>query len=297
LQSHQVLDILSHVPDYCHEKLTQLAELPAQVETIKASRTVVLRDLADDTLCCVLENYDFNHTRKRIEVFFKQVLDLSETSDLSFSTKAEDLLEIVENELTYCRENHTFITEKYYGVFVRTIDKVVRDISAKSAAKFTCDIRSRDGDRYTLDKRLPLHLPQSALRISLAFINRGPRTADRVHAIVMPINPDVVLANERIDLGRIAPGTFIVPVTLRATSPMGRVDLHITVFWTTILRSEEQSVECEVGIEAQATNVDWDALRQRQPYSLGVAQGDDFVGREGVLNGVGCRSFLTTTDQ
>lgn len=83
-----MLDILSHVPDYCHEKLTQLAELPAQVETIKASRTVVLRDLADDTLCCVLENYDFNHTRKRIEVFFKQVLDLSETSDLSFSTKA-----------------------------------------------------------------------------------------------------------------------------------------------------------------------------------------------------------------
>lgn len=101
-----------------------------------------------------------------------------------------------------------------------------------------------------------------------------------------------MLYSEEIDLGAVAPGDFVLPVSFTVVNPTDVIVLDIIISWVAIGDPEEKLVSLSVTIDAQSTDVDWESLASLNPYSLDIATGTDFHGRRDKINRLVSRSAV-----
>jgi hypothetical protein len=199
-------------------------------------------------------------------------------------------MNFLNDELEYCDNFRTFITEYYYRPFVETVNKVVEDEAIRSKQKFICEIKGRKGNSFRLDKKYPLHHENETIRLFIPVINSGPGTADHAMAFIGTRNDSVLLYTEEIDLGGVAPGDFVLPVSFTMVKPTNIIIFDILISWMAIGDPDEKLVSLSVTIEAQSVDVDWEFLASLNPYSLDIATGTDFHGRRDKINRLASRT-------
>ena len=279
-QTFEKVKKLNILHDYCIEKLQFLLLPSPKIETITAERQSILKAIGDDTVKSYLALFDFQKIRGSIESVLTQVVELSRASDHLFTNKLKDLSDILLEEKEYCKHSPTFVTQYYYEIFLNTVQSAVDEIAIRSRSRFVCEVRSRRGASFSMEKNYPLHAENSIVRLQLPLINDGPGIADQVVTLVNSSEEKVLVENEKIDLGSIPPGDFVVPVTVFIIEPVKSFDLDVIIEWKVIGDPEEKLVELQATVNSQSENTDWDSLAVSNPYGLEIAVGEGFFGRK-----------------
>ena len=283
-QTYLKIEKLVKIVNYCYEKLSCLTILSPKIETISGTRRSILKSLSDNTLESFLSPYDFIRIKASIDSILEQVIKLSDTTDFTFQRKLKELSDLIQEEKLYCQQYKTFLTDKYYEPFLTKVEAATIDIASKSKEHFVCDIYSSRGNNVQLEKRLPLHLAGSIFKVYIPLINRGPGTAEKVFARCDIDSEKALLGNEIVELGSIPPGDFIISIAVEILEECNELFILVSVSWKIIGSTEDMEYEFWVTIGAQRKDVDWDHLSSLNPYSLEIATGDNFHGREDLVS-------------
>ncbi|RLA40923.1 MAG: hypothetical protein DRR42_25240, partial [Gammaproteobacteria bacterium] len=292
-QTFEKVEKLRGLYRYCIEKLNCLVNLSARIETISAEKQSILRSVGDDTVKSYLSPFDFQKIRGSIESVLTQVIELSKATEHSFINRLKDLSDILVEEREYCKHSPTFITREYYEPFLVTVQDAVNDVAARSKSRFVCELRSRKGRSFSFDKKYPLHIEDSQVRLQLQLTNDGPGIADQVIAYISTSEENVLVENEEVDLGSIPPGDFVVPVTVLVIEPVDKFELNVIVEWKVIGDTEEKLVELDAEVNSQSDSIDWNLLDHSNPYGLEIAIGNDFFGRRDKIDRLCSRASIT----
>ncbi len=281
-QTYKKLDKLYEIHDFCCNKLQCLLNVAPKIETITAEKQIILKSLGDNTVKSYFSYYDYARIRTSVEAVLTQVLEFSQTTNNTFARRLKSLRDLISDEITYCNANPTIVTKKYFEPFLKSIDVVAQSEAEKAYEQFKCEIKSRKGIEFTLDKKYPLHKTGEEIRLVIPVVNTGPGIAEAVIAHIS--SPSAILRSDEIDLGSIGVGNFVIPLSLTLSEAVSELLLDIMVTWNVIGQSEEQLLSLYVKVEAQSSNVDWQTICNNNPYSLDIAIGADFYGRKDKIN-------------
>ena len=268
---------------YC-EMLSILSNIPEKIDSICAQQQPIMKAINDRTLNSFLAPYDFAQTKTAISSILTQVVDFSKSSDNTFNRKYKELIDLLEDESSLCDNNSTFITKEFYKPFLDTLIKTITTEANSAKEKFYCEIQGKNGPELTLDKKYPLHVVGKEIRIFMPVYNTGPGIADGVTAHISTDSQCVSVQTKSVALGEIPKGNFVIPVTFIITSPAEEVNLEIIISWKTVGKNIDEMTEFFVNIKAQSINIDWDKLETLRPYSLNIARGQNFYGRNDKVN-------------
>lgn len=282
-QTYLKIEKLNAVVNHCYEKLSCLAELSSKIETISETRNTIQRSIADKTLKSFLSPYDFQRVKISVEAILAQVVKLSSTADFTFERKLKDLSDLIQDEIIYCEQNRSFLTQEYYLLFLQKVGEATNVIAAKSKERFVCEISSLRGENVILEKRYPLHTISSTFSVYVPFSNSGPGIAEKVSVTFDMDSDRALIGAERIELGSIAPGEFIIPISVEVFDSCEQLNVLGCVSWQIIGSVEFEQYNFIVTIEAQKAHVDWEYLSSINPYSLEIATGENFYGRDGFV--------------
>jgi hypothetical protein len=278
-QTFEKISKLKEVVNHCHEKLSCLVVLSPKIETISETRKAIHSSLADKTLNSFLMPYDFPRIRASIDSILGQVIKLSSTADFTFERKLKDLSDYIQDEISYCKQRQVFLTDKYYRPFLDQVEEATNAIARKSKERFICAISSSQGENISLEKRYPLHLSESKLRVFVPFTNSGPGIAESVSVDFIMDAESALLDSEKINLGSVIPGNFMLPISIEVFGKTQELSVIGTISWKIIGSAESRSYTFIVKIESQAKDVNWTYLSSLNPYSLEIATGENFHGR------------------
>ena len=71
---------------------------------------------------------------------------------------------------------------------------------------------------------------------------------------------------------------------MKITDVLSSLEIKVKVEWGVIGNTNTRRLDFSVKVEAQRTDLDWDALSLMEPYSLEVAYEGDFYGRKDAVN-------------
>ncbi|PKH04759.1 ATP-binding protein [Moritella sp. Urea-trap-13] len=279
-QTFEKLDKLYEVHDFCCEKLKCLSIVPAKIESISAEKQMILKSLGDKTLNSYLSPYEFQNLRGSVEAILTQIVELSRSIDSTFTRRLKELSDLLEDEVRYCNEKSSFITKNYYQIFLEKIQTVIESEAVRSKERFKCEIKSRNGTKFELEKKYPLHRENEEIRIFIPLRNTGPGIAEKVVSYISTNNENVLINTEDIELGSIQSGDFVLPVSFTICSSTADVTLDIVLSWEVIGDTKEKILSLSATINSQSANINWNSLKHTNPYSLDIATGVDFYGRK-----------------
>jgi hypothetical protein len=283
-QSYEKINKITAVHSYCIDCLNQLSGVPDKIEAIAAGKNMIQKSIGDQTLRSYLAPYDFKRIKANLEALLNQIVTFTNSNQASFARRLKELSDLLSDEIIYCEQYPTFVTSDFYKPFLSTVLLAVNKEAKRAKEKFICEIRSRRGIHFKLDKKHPLQKGHDDIRLFLPFLNTGPGIADRTIFHISTDNNDALVLTEEVDLGGVGPGEFIVPVTFSILESIDKLTLNAIVEWKVIGDSEEKISEFNIDVEAQPIDINWGHLSNLHPYSLDIAVGKDFHGRKDKLD-------------
>ncbi len=280
-QTFEKFEIIRGIHKNILDKLKPISEVPASVERIKFSKEDIFRTLGNKIIKSYLQNLEFFRVSTSIKNLTDATSQLIGLEDASFGVQLLDTKNLVTGELAYCKEKPSFLTRDVFGRFLESVSAALVDLDKQSKGRFECVLEPKIADSGILAKRMPLHEVGRELKLTIPLINRGPGIAVNVVANIQAT--DNLAVNGRMVLGDIRPGefAFAVDALIVETSVESQdTALVIELRWKKISQTEEFTRTFEVPISAQDPTIDWEKLRRIDPYSTGVAEGTEFVGRK-----------------
>lgn len=287
-QTYEQYAVLETVHSYVVGFLATLAKCPKNPDEFVAARQPIQKAVGDATVNAYLTNYDFAAMRIEIETLLLGVAELHRLEDSSFTQKRADLRERVARCSSYCREHRNFLTVEIFEPFLGAVSGSLDEIDRLSGERFRCDLVPQRKAPYLAEKRYPLAHEGRQISIVVPITNKGPGVALDVNAEIGSDSENVVFDSD-LRMGDVTPGDFVVAFDSVVVKPCTEAKLVISLSWGTTASLERRVKLLDVTIQAQAATVNWDALEGREPYSLEVAEGEEFVGRGERVKGIANR--------
>src|SRR5271166_212706 len=253
--------------------------IQAQPASFAASRQSVQRALNHSVVKSYLQHYDVIRITQAVQTLFAKFEELQQTETHEFPILLSGIQSDIAAEIATCDEGPTFFTEQFVRPFLSTAKEICGRLDFDSKERFSAHITCKGRNpEYLLEKRYPLHEPRE-ISISVPLYNEGRGQALDVTAQVSA-DTDVIVTNSQvIRVGDIKPGDFVIFFALMVVEPCVGFNLWIDIKWGQVLSPERFSLELSIPVRAQATTLNWEDLTEREPYSLEVAEGEEFVGR------------------
>jgi hypothetical protein len=279
-QTFEKFTALEAVHADVESKLNVMRGMQAQPASFVASRQSVQKALNHSVVRSYLQHYDIIRITQAAHTLFAKFEELQQTQTHEFPILLGEIQSDIAAEIASCDEGPTFFTEQ----FVRPLFSIARDIcrrldldsKERFSARITCKGRNPE---YLLEKHYPLHEPRE-ISISVPLYNEGRGQALDVTAQISADTEAIATNSQVIRIGDINPGDFVIFFQVMAVEPCTGFNLWIDIKWGQVLSPERFSLELSVPVRAQATDLDWEELSGREPYSLEVAEGEEFVGRQ-----------------
>ena len=243
-------------------------------------RQTITRDMNHGPTKNYLSAFGFKAVGPSVIGLLGQIEKLVESEGYELQENIQRVLETIEEEISTYTNTHTFVVEEYMLPFLNQVQTSVRKRQENMAEKFACTITTPSGS-YELEKKYPLHLLGSQIHISVPLTNNGPGTAHNVRAYCVADYCNV--QSDELSIGNVRPGSFILPLIVSVTQSRASLSLEVEIKWTVVGDTSDHTREFSVKIEGQRTDLNWDQLRLRQPYSLEVAYDQDFFGRKDAM--------------
>ena len=281
LQTHEQLQSLSQIHPRACQQLQGLKKTFNSLPELNGRRQVLLRELNRGPFKPYLNTFDFKAIRSTVASLMQMTADVVDAQGRTLHLSLQRLNETLIDELEHYESIPSFLVQDYLLPFLVNLQNVSLNLQDAMAQEFQCHIIISENP-YEIEKKYPLHIPDSTITISLPLHNTGPGIAQNVRVICIAENCDVI-AEDTI-LGDIEPGEFIFQPILRVIESTKCLNLEIEVQWSIVGDPTKRTEEFSVFAQCQRDDIDWDSLYLKTPYSLEVALHDDFFGRKDGLN-------------
>jgi len=165
----------------------------------------------------------------------------------------------------------------YLGRLSQKLMDLIKDYFEKSPLSKPADVTVK---RY--EKRYPFHIPNNAVDISVLVENMAPGTAFEV---ALSIETSIETLKSEFYVGEIKPHSCIeIQVPCRVNPAQKDITVIGEARWKNFDGSCDKR-EFELFLESQSLDIDWDTLKNEDPYSLEpVKTEDELVGRREILD-------------
>ena len=217
--------------------------------------------------------------KSRLGEVFDAVREYLQASMSTVMEAFEHAREVVEQYLTEAQLCETLYCQHYLVEMAERLDRLLKEDFLRSEVGQPAELEVRP-----LNKKYPLH--QVGQDITLGFIaeNHGPGYAFGVELGASSPFDNVVVSRPALRLGRLEPGSLVVDFPARVTAPEEIVLIQVEVTWHNADGSRiQRSLELE--LEGQRTDINWEDLQLKDPYSLEpVETYDQLVGRKEITD-------------
>ena len=278
-QTFEKFAALEAVQADVESKLDVMRGIQAQPASFAASRQSVQKALNHSVVRSYLQHYDIIRITQAVHTLFAKFEELQQTQTHEFPVLLNEIQSDIAAEIASCDEDLTFVTEQFVRPFFSTVKDICDRLDLESKERFSARITCKGRNpEYLLEKHYPLHEPRE-ISISVPLYNEGRGQALDVTAQISADTEAIVTNSQVIRIGDINPGDFVIFFQVMTVEPCTGFNLWIDIKWGQVLSPERFSLELTVPVRAQATDLNWEDLSEREPYSLEVALGEEFVGR------------------
>lgn len=281
-QTYGKIKQLESVHDQLCKRIDSLNEVGSTLRSIIGARQKIQKVLTDSVLNSYFLQYEFKHISNEINNIFIQLALYEQSAELFFE-EIPCLLELINKEKKYCDDNSTFVTRDYYVPFLSKVESALLEEQARSLDKFQCEILSPTKGTIHFEKKFPLSGHSKLIRVALPLINTGPGSARDVRGSISVNSKLIALEEDEVRLGNVRQGNFIIPFSFMAFDCEESVTVDVLVDWKQLGKLHASSKVFQCVIEAQDSDIDWESIEYVQPYSIEIARGEEFVGRQDLV--------------
>lgn len=282
-QTHEKMAFVKAIHSDACAKLQHLQQPFSSLQDLAGLRQPILKALNHGPLKAYLNGFGYGALLPLVSSLLTLAADVTKSQGGELLRNMQGLLESVDDDFLQIEDIQTFITVDYVIPFIENVKKAALELQASLADKFDCSITIPPSP-YELEKKYPLHIEGTHIRVFVPLTNTGPGTAQDVQVSCIADYCNVL--SEETRLGDIPQGPFVLTLLFDVTVPTSQVELEVEVRWQIVGDPLPRFNELSVVVEAQRTDLDWDELANRQPYSLEVAYGNDFFGRKDTVRRV-----------
>ena len=132
-----------------------------------------------------------------------------------------------------------------------------------------------------MEKKYPLSAARRSFNIGITISNEGPGYA---FDVVLKVVSDLSLRRSEIYIGPLAPTSTIIDIPAYVDKPMSSAEIMVEISWANFDKTQG-TTEALFELEGQRTDIDWESLREDNPYDLEpVSTENELVGRTEILN-------------
>ncbi len=275
-QNHEKFTAAQSIHHQAIEQLGHLTEDFNSLDDLRGRRQIIMHALNHGPTKSYLSPFGFTACHSSVSSLLKRVDDLFQYQNQELQTGMQRLLEGIADELTQYEGVTTVIAQDFMLPFLRRAGSIAKVEQDAMAQQFTCSIAVPKSP-YELEKRYPLHVAGSLIQLDIPIVNEGPGVAEDV--TVMCVADNCVVQSEEAKLGDVIPGPFMLPVLVKATEGCRELELVLEIEWGMVGVAARSAATFSVVVKGQRTDVNWEELALREPYSLEVAHEGDFYGR------------------
>lgn len=279
LQNHEKLDRIVMIHHKSCEHLAKLLHPFQTLSDLANQRNTIMSSLKDKISRQYLKPYNYEELLMTVDDLLNRVQDFQQLGDHARWDTLEELVQSTSSSRSVHGQSRTFVERDYVDPFIETVHTLCVDQSRSMKREFTCSVEPVR-EPYILEKRYPLHLVGD-VEIPLQFQNTGPGVARNVSLII--ICDSGTIQNEEIILGDVPAGPFPVHPVIHVTEPKSMITLEIEAQWSVTGEPQPLNKSVSVTIHCQRTDINWESLAYRRPYSLEVAPESEFFGREDAI--------------
>ncbi|MET4058386.1 hypothetical protein ABIC12_004622 [Pantoea agglomerans] len=285
-QNYEKLNSVRKIHSAICSNYNPLAQATGNLREILTQKESILKCLKHTVYQSYLEVFNFIPIRSKIETLIEAIESHLSSEGADYKTSLEELERIVSELSVLLDESKSFFTNKYAFPLLSKIKNEVDDIRKNSSEMSGAVIELLRQPPKSAEKKYPLHQQDKEIKIIIPFVNKGPSTALDVN-IEIDCGDEgyILIANEQIRCGDVRPGDFAVCLEAHIIEPAKKLEFTLEINWKEIFGSENSQIY-DICIEGQNEKVDWAELEKLEPYSLEVAEGDMFVGREAKVKNI-----------
>ncbi len=275
---------LSVYEEFHFDAIRRLKVLTQQISGLHdlvGRRQPLMRELNHGHLKSYLDPLGFQVIITSVSSILNQVSQTSKSDDKELQNNLQNLSETVKDEISHFNDSNVFFIRNFFMPFLRSVEKETDSLRSRMVEKFDCRIIPPEKD-FETPKKYPLHVTDAEFELHIPLENTGPGVALNVRIFCIA-EPHCRVLNEETSLGDIDPGTFILTPLLSLDAQVDDLEVYINVEWNVLGTQITQKCDFTVKVLAQRTDLDWNVLSQRQPYSLEVAHYEHFYGRGDAL--------------
>ncbi len=254
--------------------LTSLERIDAQQQKLmralgnKPAQSFIVPFLPDDFEAQLGEAY------KRAELYVDKRDDVG--ADVEFENASREIEKIAEKFNSKRTQYSTWLAEQV----ARKLLFLIREDFARNPTAQPADIQIETRD----NKKYPLHVVGQTINLGFIVINQGSGYS---HDTTLSILSDdnLRLLMQEVQVGRLAPSSsYLVEIPAETVHAAQSVDLVVQVDWRNFDLTRRGSTFSFVA-QAQKAAIDWETLKQSDPYSLEpVTTEQELVGRKDLLD-------------
>ncbi len=290
-QTHEKYELIRQLhPRICAElePLRSLAATSPRHELLIASKQDVLRAVGKDIVAAYLAPYDVKRIKAALAHMFSELQITAELRDATFITSLESLREFIDTEISWCDQFPTFLSKDYYRPVLLAFCAALNSLEDGAKDRFVCSIVTKRPCPSAAEKRYPLHEVGRIVRVVVPMRNEGPGIAGNVQ-FAIEVREEQVQYDPLFFLGDIRPGDFVFALNVMVESPLPELTVVLRASWGETGLASRRTRDFSLKVYAQDAGVDWESLKFAQPYSIEVAEGDEFVGRAAKVNSITSR--------
>ena len=279
LQTHEKLDRIEMVH---HDSCQRLATLLHPFQTLRElsnHRNKIMTALNDKVSSAYLNPYNYQFLTGTVDDLLNKVQDFQQSSGQSRWDILEELVKLSSGLKKQQHKGMTFVERDFVDPFIDAVHTLCTNQSHSMKQEFTCSVKP-PREPYTLEKKYPLHVGRD-IEIPLQFENIGPGIARNLSLFV--ICDSGTIENDEIIIGDVPSGPFFAHPVIHVTEEKSTVTLEIEATWYLIGEPAPRRRSIPARIHCQRSDLDWESLAYRRPYSLEVAPENEFFGREDAI--------------
>lgn len=285
-QNYEKMNIIRTIHSAICSNYSSLVQLPNNLREILNQKETILKCLKHKVYQSYLEIFNFIPIRSKIEALIEAIDSHLSSEGADYKTSLEELEKILSELSVLLGESRFFFTIKYVDPLFIKIKTEVDGIRNNASEMSGAVIELKRQPPRSAEKKYPLHQKNKELKIIVPFINKGPSTALDVNIeIDCGDEENILLANEQIRCGDVRPGDFAVCLEAHIIEPAKKFEFTLEINWREIFGNQNSQIY-DICIEGQNEKVDWAQLEKLEPYSLEVAEGEMFVGREAKVKNI-----------
>lgn len=265
------------------KRLEDIYSSIVSIETAISVKSNYIKTLKNPLSKVFTENQIYNRSLispERISEFFNAIEQYYNAERINKLQSYQRLNDIYDSYVDDFKLNGN---NKYSKLF---IEDIINKVWFLAKNDFDCsELQSKSSLVVIESKRkYPLHIEEREFQIKGSLVNEGPGIAYDTTLSIIDFDSPLCVSPEESNLGDLDKGTYSFSLKGSVKSSTNRNPTIIGQITYYDYEKNEYEEEFEISLTPQNSDIDWDSIKYKQPYSLeSIENESELIGRKDLL--------------